>query len=70
MLQMSGKGSKQRPTDKKKFDENYDRIFSKTSKYEDLETCIKSDQVPANEVAELFKDKSFYDWYAKRNFKK
>ena len=22
-----GKGSKQRPTDKKKFDENYDRIF-------------------------------------------
>ena len=26
---MSGKGSKQRPTDKKKFDENYDRIFGK-----------------------------------------
>jgi len=24
-----GKGSKQRPTDKKKFDENYDRIFGK-----------------------------------------
>ena len=22
-----GKGSKQRPTDKKKFDENYDKIF-------------------------------------------
>ena len=29
---MSGKGSKQRPTDKKKFDDNYDRIFgNKTS---------------------------------------
>jgi len=24
-----GKGSKQRPTDKKKFDENYERIFGK-----------------------------------------
>jgi len=24
---MSGKGSKQRPTDKKKFEENYQRIF-------------------------------------------
>ncbi len=26
---MSGKGSKQRPTDKKKFDENWDQIFGK-----------------------------------------
>lgn len=26
---MSGKGSKQRPTDKEKFDEGYDRIFGK-----------------------------------------
>ena len=25
----AGKGSKQRPTDKKKFDENFDRIFGK-----------------------------------------
>jgi hypothetical protein len=24
-----GKGSKQRPTDKQKFDENYDKIFGK-----------------------------------------
>jgi len=24
-----GKGSKQRPTDRKKFDENFDRIFGK-----------------------------------------
>lgn len=34
MLQMSGKGSKQRPTDKKKFDENYERIFGKKKKDE------------------------------------
>lgn len=27
-----GKGSKQRPTDKKKFDENFDRIFGKPKK--------------------------------------
>ena len=26
------KGSKQRPTDKQKFDENYERIFGKKSK--------------------------------------
>ena len=25
----AGKGSKQRPSDKKKFDENFDRIFKK-----------------------------------------
>jgi hypothetical protein len=29
------KGSKQRPTDKKKFDENYDKIFRKKKKNED-----------------------------------
>ena len=27
-----GKGSKQRPTDKNKFDENFDRIFGKKEK--------------------------------------
>lgn len=26
---MAGKGSRQRPVDKKKFDENWDRIFKK-----------------------------------------
>ena len=90
---MSGKGSKQRPTDKSKFDVNYDRIFGNTEnhkrnvrtlaenskdkkmtrkvdtyEYENLETCIKTDQVPADEIAELFTDKTFYNWYAKRNF--
>jgi len=32
-----GKGSKQRPTDKKKFDENFDRIFGKKQKNTGLE---------------------------------
>ena len=39
-----------------------------TYEYESLETCIKTEQVPPNEIAELFTDKSFYDWYSKRNF--
>lgn len=90
---MSGKGSKQRPTDKSKFDVNYDRIFGNTEnhkrnvrtlaenakdkkmtrkvdtyEYEDLETCIKTDQVPEAEIAELFTDNEFYKWYAERNF--
>jgi hypothetical protein len=39
-----------------------------TYEYESLEQCIKSDQVPANEIAELFTDKAYYDWYSKRNF--
>jgi hypothetical protein len=30
---MSGKGSKQRPTDKSKFDVNYDRIFGNTENH-------------------------------------
>lgn len=33
-----GKGSKQRPTDKQKFDENYDRIFGKPKKKSEKNT--------------------------------
>jgi len=40
-----------------------------TYEYENLEQCIKSDQVPANEVAELFTDPDYYKWYSDRNFK-
>jgi len=39
-----------------------------TYEYESLEEFIKTDQVPANHIAELFTDKEFYKWYAKRNF--
>jgi len=31
-IHSAGKGSKQRPTDKKKYDENHERIFGKRKK--------------------------------------
>ena len=37
-----------------------------TYEYESLADCIRSDQVPASEVAEIFTDKAFYKWYKKR----
>ena len=39
---MSGKGSRQRPVDKKKFDDNYDAIFRKPK--------IEDKKQPAKEV--------------------
>ena len=36
-----------------------------TYEYDSLAQCIKSDQVPANEIAELFTDKDFYKFYKK-----
>ena len=39
-----------------------------TYEYESLETCIKTEQVPPSEIAELFTDKAFYKWYSNRNF--
>jgi len=39
-----------------------------TYEYESLEECIKTEQVPPSEIAELFTDKAFYKWYSKRNF--
>ena len=41
-----------------------------TYEYEDLAVCIRSDQVPASERAELFTDKAFYKWYSKKYFNK
>ena len=40
-----------------------------TYEYQSLATCIRTDQVPANEVAELFTDKDFYKWYSDKYFK-
>ena len=34
--------------------------------YQDVADCIRSDQVPASEIAEIFTDKSFYKWYKKK----
>ena len=51
---------------------NKDRKMTRkvdTYEYESLEQCIKSDQVPVNEIAEIFTDKAYYKWYADRNFK-
>ena len=39
-----------------------------TYEYENLETCIQTEQVPPSEIAEIFTDKPFYKWYSKRNF--
>ena len=39
---MSGKGSKQRPTDKKKFENNYERIFGEKRK--SAEVCGSSEK--------------------------
>ena len=50
---------------------NKDRKMTRkvdTYEYESLETCIKTEQVPANEIAEILTDKAYYDWYSKRNF--
>ena len=40
-----------------------------TYEYESLAECIRSDQVPARHIAELFTDKAFYKWYSERYFK-
>lgn len=34
--------------------------------YQDVADCIRSDQVPANAIAEYFTDKRFYAWYKKK----
>ncbi len=36
-----------------------------TWEYESLAECIRSDQVPASEIAEIFTDKAYYKWYKK-----
>ena len=37
-----------------------------TYEYESLAECIRSDQVPASEIAEIFTDKAYYKWYKKK----
>ena len=36
-----------------------------TWEYQSLAECIRSDQVPAEEIAEIFTDKAYYNWYKK-----
>ena len=33
------------------------------TEYESMATCIKTDQVPPSEIAEIFTDKKFYKYY-------
>ena len=40
-----------------------------TYEYESLAECIRGDQVPASEIAEIFTDKAYYKWYSERYFK-
>ena len=51
--------------------ENKQKLTRKvdTYEYESLADCIRSDQVPASEIAEIFTDKKYYNWYKKRFFK-
>lgn len=37
-----------------------------TWEYESLAECIRSDQVPAQHIAEFFTDKAFHKWYKKK----
>ena len=38
----------------------------KKEDYQPRVDCIRSDQVPANHIAEYFEDKDFYKWYKKK----
>ena len=40
-----------------------------TYEYQSLADCIRSDQVPAKDIAEYFTDKAFYKWYSDKYFK-
>ena len=39
-----------------------------TWEYESLADCIRMDQVPTSEIAEIFTDKSFYKYYKNKYF--
>ena len=50
--------------------ENKQKLTRKvdTYEYESLAECIRSDQVPASEIAEIFTDKAYYKWYKEAVF--
>ena len=43
-----------------------DALEKQLQKFQDLADCIRSDQVPASDVAKFFEDKKFYKWYKKK----
>ena len=42
------------------------RLEKQLQEWQDLADCIRSDQVPASDVAKFFKDKKFYSWYKRK----
>ena len=42
------------------------RLDKQLSQWQDLADCIRSDQVPASDVAKFFQDKKFFQWYRKK----
>tara|TARA_B100000508_G_C11236806_1_gene169701 strand:+ start:45 stop:251 length:207 start_codon:yes stop_codon:yes gene_type:complete len=42
------------------------RLDKQLEEWQDLADCIRSDQVPASDVAKFFQDKKFYQWYRKK----
>ena len=43
-----------------------DALEKQVQEFQDLADCIRSDQVPASDVAKFFKDKKFYSWYKRK----
>ena len=43
-----------------------DALEKQLKEFQDLADCIRSDQVPASDVAKFFKDKKFYSWYKRK----
>lgn len=42
------------------------RLDKQLAQWQDLADCIRSDQVPASDVAKFFQDKKFFQWYRKK----
>ena len=42
------------------------RLEKQLQEWQDLADCIRSDQVPASDVAKFFQNKNFYTWYKKK----
>tara|TARA_B100000925_G_scaffold192262_1_gene145464 strand:- start:459 stop:665 length:207 start_codon:yes stop_codon:yes gene_type:complete len=42
------------------------RLEKQLQEWQDLADCIRSDQVPASDVAKFFQDRKFYHWYKKK----
>ena len=42
------------------------RLDKQLEEWQDLADCIRSDQVPASDIAKFFQNKKFYQWYRKK----